>query len=166
MVISGFRIFHIKFRNNGNGGNLNLKYNTSGIRFIPIYIGRSDVGAVSTDFALLYGFSNDLLDAIVYGTESSNESVSELDSGTSDLNESINDYVGVENQFNDNMNDALQDLDLDSNIPTAMGTKFLQSADWVRVQFNRMTDNNPFGSVLGFSLVVGISLLILGKIYK
>lgn len=64
------------------------------------------------------------------------------------------------------MNTALNDIPVNNNLPTAMGTKFLQSANWVRVQFTRLTDNNPFGSVLSFSLVVGIALLVLGKIYK
>lgn len=166
LVISGFRIFHVKFRNNGSGGNLNLKYNTSGVRFIPIYIGRSDVGSVSTDFALIYGFSNDLLDALVYGSNSSIQSSSDLDDSTSQLSQDIISYTQIENSFNDDMNSYLQDIDTSNNLPSAMGSKFLTSANWVRVQFNRMTENTPFGSLLGFSLVLGISLLIIGKVYK
>lgn len=155
--------------NNSSSASVILNYIGSNTRIMPIYSRNSKESFISTDFALQFGLSNQLLEdlhIIANGTSGSNESVSNLDDSTSDLNESINDYVGLENDFNNNMNNAMEDIDLNSNLPTAMGTKFLQSANWVRVQFNRMTENNPFGSVLSFSLVVGIALLILGKIYK
>lgn len=155
--------------NNSSSASVILTYKGSDTRIIPIYSRNSREKFISTDFALQFGLTNKLLenlDIIANGTQSSNDSVSNLDDATNDLNDSINDYVGVENSFNNDMNTALNDIPVNNNLPTAMGTKFLQSANWVRVQFTRLTDNNPFGSVLSFSLVVGIALLVLGKIYK
>lgn len=155
--------------NNSSSASVILNYIGSNTRIMPIYSRNSKERFISTDFALQFGLNNQLLEDlhnIANGTQGSNDSVSNLDDATSDLNDSISDYVGVENSFNNDMNTALNDIPVNNNLPTAMGTKFLQSANWVRVQFTRLTDNNPFGSVLSFSLVVGIALLVLGKIYK
>lgn len=140
------------------------------MNYMPIYF-RRDYNQTdsSIDFALNFRLDNrffNILNDIANGTTSSNASSSELDDNTNQLTQDIGQYTNIENGFNDDMNSHLNNIDTTSTLPSAMGSKFLSSANWVRVQFNRMTENTPFGSILGFSLVLGLSLLIIGKVYK
>lgn len=154
-----------RIANNSGTGTYYIKPKVS-FTYLPIYWNYNVNNNISSDFALSFGLSNPLLDALVYGTDSTNNSSSDLDDSTSQLTQDITSYTQIENSFNDDMNSYLQDIDTSNNLPSAMGSKFLTSANWVRVQFNRMTENTPFGSLLGFSLVLGIALLIIGKVYK
>lgn len=143
-------------------------YNTSPVSFIPIYFGDFNNKNISTDFALLWGLSNQLLDdlhIIAQGTQQSSSSSSFLDSNTSQLNTDSQQMFTFENTQNTNMNNALQNINTNLDIGT-FGSKFLTSASWVKTQFDNITNTSPFGSVLSFSLILGLAMLIIGKVRK
>lgn len=135
--------------------------------FMPIYMNPEyDASFISTDFALNFGLSNRLLDSLEYlvqGTPAAAESESQLDDQTSAANDSFDQAVSIENDFSEDMNSALDDIDT-SFSPSNMGSKFQSSAIWVTQQFDRVTSSTPFGSLLGFSLLLGLALLIVGKV--
>ena len=64
------------------------------------------------------------------------------------------------------MNSALNNVNVNFDVGNQLGSKFLASAQWVRQQFDSLTSNTPFGTVLSFSLILGIALLIIGKAIK
>lgn len=133
--------------------------------YIPIYFGYEPTN-VSLDFALNYGFSNRLLDSIdkiANGTIQSNSSSSSLDSGTNQMTSDSDSMFEYEDSFNNNLNDSLDDINVQVDAGSLFGSKFLSSANWVKVQFDNLTNNTPFGSVLGFTLLLGLALLIVGK---
>ena len=99
------------------------------------------------------------------GTSESNQSVDDAQSEISDFNDASSSLIDQEDAFKDDMNDALDNIP-SFDISTGFGSKFLASADWVREQYNRLTGNTPFGSVISFSLLIGLALLIVGKVYK
>lgn len=98
------------------------------------------------------------------GTTESNQSQNALESANENLDLTAGQYEQIENTFNDNMNDSLDDIDMSFN-PLSFGSKFQASAIWVSDQFNELTNDSPFGSLMGFSLILGISLLIIGKVF-
>lgn len=100
---------------------------------------------------------------IYEGTQESIESEQALDNSNEDLSSTVNEFDELETGFNDDMNDALDDINTDVSL-NDFGADFQSSAVWVSQQFNRLTANTPFGSVLGFSLLLGLSLLIIGKV--
>ena len=63
----------------------------------------------------------------------------------------------VETDFNNRMNN----IDLTTTLPSQQS--FIRSANWVTTQFNRLTNNNAFGQLLGFSLVIGLLLALIGR---
>lgn len=167
---TGFRILKAEFKNNSSSNqNINLQYKTSGVRFFPIF--NSPVQSkynVSTDFALKYGLNNNLLsniEIIANGTNGSNSAAGSLNNSTSQMNSSQNSLVTQEDSFNDQMNNSLNNINPNFNINTQFGSKFITSANWVKTQFDLMTGSTPFGSVLGFSLLLGVGLLIIGRVF-
>lgn len=164
-----FYLVSVEWINDGSSGVVNFSYKGSGnIFYMPIYYGNANNDHVSTDFALQFGLTNELLDnlnIIANGTSNSNTSSDNLDNSNSQVSDVVNQYDNLESNFNDSMNSALNDIDT-SLTPSSMGSKFQTSAIWVRTQFNRMTNNTPFGSIMGFSLLLGLSLLIIGKINR
>lgn len=164
---TGFRMVKLTFNNNGSGRNLNLVFNQA-IKIVPVYIGTTSDSYLSTDFALRYGLTNELLsnlNIIANGTASSNSSSSGLNSANNEFNSTVGDYNNLESSFNNDFNNNLEAINPNDNGLSLMGSKFLQSANWVKVQFDRMTNNTPFGSVIGFSLVLGLGLLIIGRVF-
>lgn len=98
------------------------------------------------------------------GTQDTIESSNALDNSNSDLLESSDTYNELESGFNNDMNSALDDIDTQFN-PSSFGSKFQASAIWVSDQFNELTSDSPFGSFMGFSLLLGLSLLIIGRVF-
>lgn len=146
--------------------NYYITYNGGTCNYMPIYCNTINDKYISTDFALQYGLSNRLLDSLDYlvqGTPAAAASESQLDDQTSAANDSFDQAVSIENDFSDDMNSALDDIDT-SFSPSNMGSKFQSSAIWVTQQFDRVTSSTPFGSLLGFSLLLGLALLIVGKV--
>lgn len=136
--------------------------------FIPISFSVEGYSKYSTDFALLYGFSNPLLDdlhIIAQGTTQSNQANQQLDSNTSQFQTDSSDLIDIENTMSNNMDSAMQQITPSSNPGTSFGGNFLTSAVWVRTQFERLTNGNPFGSLIVYGLTLGLALLLLGKVF-
>lgn len=66
---------------------------------------------------------------------------------------------GIENDFNSQMQN------INTNNSVINDSNFLSSANWVKQQFDRMTNNNALGAVLSFSLIVGLALALLGRFF-
>lgn len=151
-----------------------IKVNSDIDMFIPIYanvIGNSN-GLydlpVSTDFALEFVLNNRMLntlDIIALGNNQSNQSVSNSDT----TNQLASDTFETEEQLINNaetdLNNNLNSLDIANQNNNLFGnSKFIASASWVKTQFDNLTNNNAFGYMITFSLVIGIALVIVGKL--
>lgn len=98
------------------------------------------------------------------GNTDSIESENQLSDSNDELNGAIADYNEIESGFNNDLNESLEDIQFD-DVPSAWGSNFLTSAQWVSEQYNRMTASTPFGSLIGFSLLLGLALLIIGRVF-
>lgn len=149
---------------------LNMKSLNSSGNFTVFYNRvTADAYPISTDFALQFGLQNDLLNdlnIIANGTNNSGESAADLQDEQSEFDSSASDLYQYENDFNESLNESLDDINVNFDIGNTFGSKFLTSASWVRQQFDALTSTSPFGSVLSFSLVLGIALLVIGKAVK
>lgn len=170
---------------NASSGFFSIEYsNAAAAVVMPIYMGRSsDSLGMSNDFALNWGFSNSMLDDIDHISGRSDQIYNEtlrindyLYGGSQDnivANNLVNqksttlvnqaDQVeAVEEEMREDFTNAMQDL------PTSNftgGTRFYRAAQWVATQFNTIAStSNPIGQFLVFTLVIGISLLIIGKL--
>ena len=151
-------------------GVVSVKFKANGIYFVPIFVGtKTNQKNIGTDFALNWGLSNSLLDNIdllANGNNPSNTSSSNLETQKDSFDTTSNSLYSSENAFNTDMNSKLQSIDTSFNPSTSFGSKFLSSANWVRTQFDNITSTTPFGTVLSFSMLLGLSLLIIGKVFK
>lgn len=95
------------------------------------------------------------------GTDESIEIVNNFEEDHDDLNVTVNDYDDIENNIVNDMNDNLDDLDIESDL--IENNSFLSSARWVAEQYTRITTDNPIGSILKFSLVLGFVMIFLGR---
>lgn len=79
-----------------------------------------------------------------------------------DFNDKLNEYNQIEDQQIQNLDDSLDQISTESDLIN--NNKFINSANWVTQQYNRITNNNPIGSLIGFSLLFGLALIFIGKI--
>lgn len=108
------------------------------------------VKAPDTDSLISDGNSNSQL------TTSQNNQSNQL------LDNTVNQMDTLENSYKNNLNNNLNNINVnDYNISGI--TQLSNATNFVRIQFDNLTKNNPFGTVLGFSLFIGLSLLIIGK---
>lgn len=149
---SGWGIYKIKFVNPNANVTLRTK---ADIYLMPIYSGLSSNHALSSDFALQFGLTNDYLDALVYGTDSTNLSSNSLDNSSSNMNTQMNDLVGIEDGYNQQFNNSLNQIDFTS--PTG-NQNLLSSANFVITVFNGLIQNNFLST-----LIIIICILIIGK---
>ena len=98
------------------------------------------------------------------------------DSGTSDklqnkngvLSDSVKNYTDMENTYMEDMHNKFDDVTPSSDLLKQNG--FLNSAKWVSSQFNNLVDvqtsdgSQPFKLMLFYSLILGIALIMIGKI--
>ena len=125
---------------------------------IPIYCKRNgEIGYETQDFCDNFGLPYNGLD------NQAQESVDNLDDTMSDFAQASDDVISVENNIGSGFENSLEDIPTEFNFTNQFGASFISSAQWVRNQFNSMTVNNPFGSLITFSLILGVGLLLLGR---
>ena len=96
------------------------------------------------------------------GNSETEEHVTSADEASTTLGSKFDSYDEVESNMVSNMESSLGNISTDSDL--IGNSSFLSSAVWVKQQFDRMTNNTPVGSVLGFSLILGLALIFIGKI--
>lgn len=139
----------------------------AGFPVIPIYFDSLNKPHVSTEFALQFGLSNELLDnieIIANGTASSNTSSNSLESQNTQFSTDSSNLMNLEDTLGNQMNNNLQQIDTNFDVGNQFGSKFLASAEWVRNQYNTLTSNTPFGTFISFSLLIGLALLLMGRL--
>lgn len=140
------------------GGNLS--------KVIPFYCGDgTDLDSTQKEMLLIPNMEvkaiNELKDALTSGTAQSQEYIEQSQSVTNSFNTSSNALEAFESSSIDDMNNKLSLLPSTSSLIT--NNKFLNSASWVRTQFNNI-NSGPFATLLEFSLLLGIALIFIGKI--
>lgn len=91
-----------------------------------------------------------------------------LENNNSKLDTSVKDYTDMENKYMEDMHSNFNDVVPSSDLLKQNG--FLNSAKWVSSQFNQLVDvqtsdgSQPFKLMLFFSLILGIALIMIGKI--
>lgn len=78
------------------------------------------------------------------------------------LDNTVNQMDKLENGYKSDLNNNLNNINVNDYNITGI-TQLSNAANFVKVQFDNLTKNNPFGTILGFSLFLGLSLLIIGK---
>ena len=158
-----FYIKNMKVNVNGD----RCRFSINGARMLALdnspsyqYSSRYFFENMSYTFNLVSSYSAD--EIIISGNDDSQNTVDSAD----DMNDDFSDLAsGLYDQENDFITDFENNLvSPDFNINTGFGSSFLTSATWVRDQFNTIVNNTPFGSLLTFSLTLGIGLLIIGKV--
>ena len=127
---------------------------------IPIFIGTYKT--MPDDVAVMANIRPSISYLLENGNNSTRTSVENATTAKNNVSNKINNFDSLESNSVNNMNSNINNLNITSDILT--NSKFLSSANWVKVQFDRMTVNTPIGSVLSFSLILGITLIFLGKI--
>ena len=150
-----------------NRGVVTAVFKKSPIYFIPIFVGTlTNQQYVSTDFALNWNLTNKLLsdlNIVAQGTTQSNQSASSESAVNQQFASDSQQLMDFEDTMSNNMDTQLQQINTSFDVGNTFGSKFLTSAEWVRNQFNTITNNTPFGTFISFSLLIGLSLLLVGK---
>lgn len=128
-----------------------VEYNmSSSTTVIPVYVG-SGIG-LSQDQKSAYGIDND----------QSSKEINTNDSITNTLNSAASQEQTITAAQESQFNDAIGQINTSN--PIAGLTDLANSATWVRNRFNELTTSTAFGTVLGFSLLLGLALAIVGRI--
>lgn len=100
-------------------------------------------------------------DIVVNGNNNSPDKYQEANRKNAELKGKISNFDTFENNAIGDMTDSLDSINTSPDI--VGNSTFLVSARWVRTCFNQVTNNTPFGSVLSFSLLLGLGMIFLGK---
>lgn len=83
------------------------------------------------------------------------------DSIATELTETIEDSETAEGYLTDVFENTIEDIDLTP--VTTFGTKFSNSTNWVKEQYENLTNNSPYGTLVTYSLSIGFILLLIGR---
>lgn len=96
------------------------------------------------------------------GNYTSQSTVSNNSNSNQQFSTTSNAYIASENSAIESMESGLQDINTSPDLLSS--SKFIQSANWVTNQFNRLVNGTPFELVVTFALVLGIALVFIGKV--
>lgn len=97
----------------------------------------------------------------VNGNQEANSTSTSLNNKTSELTTSIDNVTSLESDFIDNMDSSIDDINFTSDLVS--NGNLLSSMTWVKQQYDRITVNNVFGSMIQYALLFGLGLLIIGR---
>lgn len=97
----------------------------------------------------------------VNGNQEANSTSTSLNNKTTELTTSITNYNQLESDFVSDMNDSIDDIDFNSSLIS--NGNLLNSITWVKQQYDRMTVNTVFGSMIQYALLFGLGILIIGR---
>lgn len=162
-----FRIFSFKYHCKSDSAidlYLKSKDTSADAYFMPIYFNFVNNTNISLDFALNFGLSNILIDYL--SGNSAQDSINDNDDITQEFTDQADLIVDLESSFTDDFESSLNNPSIDVNTTpqSLFGSSFTASASWLRSAFNHLTLNNPFGSLLTYSLLLGLALLIIGRL--
>lgn len=101
-------------------------------------------------------------DLMENGSAASQAVESTANSTNNAFNISAQQYENIENSFSQNMNTSLSNTSTTSSMFS--NSKFLSTANWVKVQFERIVINTPFELLIVYCLILGIALVLIGKV--
>lgn len=90
--------------------------------------------------------------------------VSNNDNTTNSFNSAMDKENAISNQVQDGFTNALNNVDISN--PLTGNPSFANSAKWVSRQFTRLTHQNAFGTILGFALILGLALAVIGRMLR
>lgn len=140
-------------------------------KIAPIYLGNLDtmptnlreISGIETNEVLLL---KSLLNTIQNGDNDS-EYISDNSTSISNQLGDINGHLSYEeNKMNDDFLEASNNIDFYNSNQLTNNSKFISSANWVRNQFNRLVINTPLELLIMYSLTIGVSLLMIGKVRR
>lgn len=99
--------------------------------------------------------------SLISGNPTSQAAQSALNNSNTTLNNRVDQMNTIETEYNSDLNAALDDIDLSTDL--VQHTGFTNAALWVSAQFNRLVLGTPFELVITFSLITGLSLVLIGK---
>lgn len=103
-----------------------------------------------------------LKDAVQTQTNESAIAETHDDNSRNAFNAAASDEMAITSAQETQFTNAISQIDTSN--PIAGLTDLASSANWVKSRFNELTNNNAFGTLLGFSLLLGLALAIVGKI--
>ncbi len=115
---------------------------------------------------ILQNQNNQLLDKnndLMENGNSYSQSISNSnDSSTTQFNTASSQYDSLEEDYIDNMINELSKINL-ADFDISTNPTFTNAMSWVKTQFDRMISNNAFGILIGFSLMLGLALIVINK---
>lgn len=131
-------------------GEIEWKMTSGNVKVIPVYFGSGS--GLSNDQKSAYGIDDDI----------AKPEVNNNDSITNSLNSAASQEQTIAATQESQFNDAIGQINTSN--PLAGLTDLANSATWVRNRFNELTTSTAFGTILGFSLLLGLALAIVGRI--
>lgn len=97
-----------------------------------------------------------------HGNQTSQQSNSILNNNNNSLNNTISQFNQIDNNANQNLINDLNDIPMNQYELTGI-QKLTNASNFVKVQFDNLTSDNPIGISIGFGLIVGLGLLLLAR---
>lgn len=153
----------------------------------PTYVTSAELEAIDSTLANIYWDFKDYLEGLYYayyddggihdllswiwedeisileilqGNNSTNQTSTDLTNQSSQLDQGVTSFNNLEDTFNTNFTTDFNNIPFNNNMLS--NSSLVQSMSWVRTQFDRMTQNNVFGTFIQYALLFGLGLLVIG----
>lgn len=142
----------------------NINYPGQGYTLYELVLTDEIINQINTSnqFKEVVNKLDEVNDTLTNGNSESQSVSDRLDDVTDDFSNAVDDFNNLDEQYNQMLEDNLNSIDL-SQFDIGGITQLASASLFVRTQFDNLTVGNPFGTLMGFSLVVGLALLLMGK---
>ena len=139
-------------------------YGSSCSFYVPYFGSLQDM---PSDLSLLFNLKKydlaDIHNDIVSGNSASQSVKDSINSKNTDLSNNISSVNTFENQQGQNFTHDMKSINFESS-DLVENSNFLSSAKFVRDQYEYLTNDTPFYSLIVFSLSLGIGLTVIGRL--
>lgn len=158
--VSAFKGYSNKDGANSNNSAFVLNFTLNRFdtyQYIPLYWG-------PIKYCPNYIFDLIQVDNPNLGEEEATNTIDSLDDSNDAFNSQVSDIDDIQNDLEDDFKTNIQAINTDLDFEASFGQKFVTSAQWVRTQFETLTTQTPYGSILFFALTLGLALTIIGRV--
>lgn len=145
-----------------NGGNTITYIGHDDALYMPVYFNFAEYKAISTDFALQFGLTNELLDSLkaIQPTIDTDQAADDLDSSADNMQDDFDDMFTIENQYNQDLNNQIDNIDFSN--PLSGNQSLLSSGNFVIQVFNGLIANNPISLLIIIACILMVARRLFG----
>lgn len=157
---SGYFYWKLTPQASPNYTNIRINPDITGYKILPIYFGYGY--HMPDECRNLCGLESRTSQLLTKGNTVSQTAQNNATNTNNTLEDTTNNLYSLENTFNDDLDNAFNNINIDNSLITNNG--FINSAQWLSNQFTNIVSPAPINNMIMFSLILGLAMVLIGKV--